>query len=78
VESVYIVIKILNKIKELNKSTRFFRLGGILPLFLKFVRDLTLNEINFTLIFINRKNFVNFNRILFKKFLVKFLNIISI
>jgi len=66
----------LNKIKKLNRFIKFFKLKNVLFLFLKFVKNLILNEINFILIFINKKNFMNFNRILFKKFLIKFLNII--
>ena len=51
----------LNKIKKLNGFIRFFKLKSILFLSLKFIRNLILNKVNFTLIFINRKNFVDFN-----------------
>jgi len=66
-----------NKIKKLNRFTKFFKLKGVLLLFLKFVKNSTLNKVNFTLISINKKDFVNFNRVSFEGFLVKFFNIIS-
>jgi len=76
-KSIYIIIKILNKTKKLNGFIEFFKLESVLSLFLKFIKDLVLNKVNFILIFINKKNFVNFNWVLFKKFFVKFFNVIS-
>ena len=51
----------LNKTKELNRFIRFFELENVLLLSLKFIKNSTLDEANFILIFINRKNFVDFN-----------------
>ena len=50
-----------NRIKKLNKSIKFFKLRNILLLFLKFIKNSTLDKVNFILIFINKIFFINFN-----------------